>query len=729
MWDKANRKVYESLRASAGDNKGRKLSVQLVNDGVIEDLSGASLSLFWETKDKAYKGLDAFTAVDATKGEFEICYTTGMLSNEGTLNANLVLVDTSGRVVSEPFTITVFKGIDDDAIQSSDSFTALTEALAQVGTINNKADRDELLALESTFEQNNVSINQQLQQTEQNLTAQLQQTTETLAGIDRTFGDITFATFSELQSAFPTGDMKRYIVAADGKWYWWNGTTWTAGQVAQAIGIADKTVSAEKLDFMRISTNLFDKRTIISDKVISATTGELIDSASKNCTSDFIPVEPNTIYTRYCLSPITRIGYYTKDKVFISQGSNNASTATPNNTYFVRLSFIEARADTTQFNKGSVLLPYEPYYKLLPEDMFPLESVSDGIKTEVSSGLAEQVETMKNELKAELTTGVRNRPYYFMPENITGFYKATTGTYNSFNTVQELNTAFTTLASEHSDYITQTLLGNDQSGTYPIYEFHLKPIGITSSKLTKTLPKIVIVCGQHGREKGSVFSLYHLTKELCENWTTNPLLEYLRWNVELVFIPLANPWAFQNGDGRRNSRDVDINRNYSYDWTQGTIGDVTYGGSEPFSEVETQYVKQVIDRNLDAIYFGDYHTNGSSGASYNTLMWHSQIQGELENESVQIASKYLIEKATREFIKSYNLPDDEGFFGYVSHPVNHSGMAKAYAASKGIPSNTFESFRKFPTETDFYSSDTVKATTEYVGNWLLTLIKQFREVY
>lgn len=168
-WDKANRKVYEPLRVSAGDNKGRKLSVQVVNGGVIEDLSGASLSLFWETKDKAHKGLDAFSAVNATKGEFEIYYTTGMLSNEGTLNANLVLVDTSGRVVSEPFTITVFKGIDDDAIQSSDSFTALTEALAQVGTINNKADRAELLALESKFEQNKVSVERQLQQNEKEI--------------------------------------------------------------------------------------------------------------------------------------------------------------------------------------------------------------------------------------------------------------------------------------------------------------------------------------------------------------------------------------------------------------------------------------------------------------------------------------------------------------------------------------------------------------------------------
>ena len=174
-WDKANRKVYESLRVSAGDNKGRKLSVQLVNDGVIEDLSGASLSLFWETKDKAHNGLDAFETVDAAKGEFEIYYKTGMLSNEGALNANLVLVDTNGRVVSEPFTITVFKGIDDDAIQSSDSFTALTQALIDINDLEqNYAPRL------STLEQNDVSLSQQLQQTEQELTTQLSATKEGL---------------------------------------------------------------------------------------------------------------------------------------------------------------------------------------------------------------------------------------------------------------------------------------------------------------------------------------------------------------------------------------------------------------------------------------------------------------------------------------------------------------------------------------------------------------------
>lgn len=264
-WDKANRKIYESLRVSAGDNEGRKLSVQLVNDGVIEDLSGASLSLFWETRDKANKGLDAFTALDATKGEFEIYYTTGMLSNEGNLNANLVLVDASGRIVSEPFKITVFKGIDDDAIQSSDSFTALTEALIDINDLEqNYAPRL------STLEQNDVSFSQQLQQT-----------TTVLEGIDKTFSDITFATPADLQSAYPDGDTKRYIVASDGKWYWYNGTAWIAGQVAQAVGIPDESVGNKKLKIseLEVGSQPFDIEVSAKPFVnlaVSTTTGELI---------------------------------------------------------------------------------------------------------------------------------------------------------------------------------------------------------------------------------------------------------------------------------------------------------------------------------------------------------------------------------------------------------------------------------------------------------------------
>lgn len=56
-----------------------------------------------------------------------------------------------------------------------------------------------------------------------------------------------YATLSALQTAFPTGDGKNiYLVTADGKWYYWNATAWTAGGVYQ--GIALSSGDKEKVD-------------------------------------------------------------------------------------------------------------------------------------------------------------------------------------------------------------------------------------------------------------------------------------------------------------------------------------------------------------------------------------------------------------------------------------------------------------------------------------------------
>ncbi len=134
-WDKATSRIYSPVTANASDENGRKLVVQIVNGGQVEDLTGATLHLYWETRDKAHDGLDVFKAVDLKKGEFELSYTTGMLSNQGVLNANLVLIDTVGRVVSERFKITVTEGIDNDAIQSENSFSSLTQALIDVSNL------------------------------------------------------------------------------------------------------------------------------------------------------------------------------------------------------------------------------------------------------------------------------------------------------------------------------------------------------------------------------------------------------------------------------------------------------------------------------------------------------------------------------------------------------------------------------------------------------------------
>lgn len=133
VWDKASLKLYAAIRASSSDENGRKLVVQVINKGVTENLENTSLSLYWEQGET--KGLDSFNLIDAKNGIFEIYYTTEMLSHIGQLKAYLYLIDAVGAVTSEPFGLTVFKGIDTDAIQSDNSISTLTQAIIDVNNL------------------------------------------------------------------------------------------------------------------------------------------------------------------------------------------------------------------------------------------------------------------------------------------------------------------------------------------------------------------------------------------------------------------------------------------------------------------------------------------------------------------------------------------------------------------------------------------------------------------
>ena len=139
LWDRAGKKLFEKPEARTG----RIMRVQVTNRGVVEDLTGYTLNLGWtSTKDETKIGLDAFEAADITKGIFELEYTSGMLTNIGTLKATLQLVPVAGNTVeSDNFVITVTKSaVDAAAVQSETSFTALASALVSVNDWNARID-------------------------------------------------------------------------------------------------------------------------------------------------------------------------------------------------------------------------------------------------------------------------------------------------------------------------------------------------------------------------------------------------------------------------------------------------------------------------------------------------------------------------------------------------------------------------------------------------------------
>lgn len=136
VWSHATNQIYKKLRVASSDDKGRKLVVQVVDNHVLQNTSGVELRLYWEYKDK--NGFNDFELIDADKGIYEIYFSRGMLKNIGLHKAWLHTTDTTGSVTSESFGVQVFPGIDLEAVESTDEFSALNSALARVVAIESQ---------------------------------------------------------------------------------------------------------------------------------------------------------------------------------------------------------------------------------------------------------------------------------------------------------------------------------------------------------------------------------------------------------------------------------------------------------------------------------------------------------------------------------------------------------------------------------------------------------------
>jgi hypothetical protein len=130
-----------------------------------------------------------------------------------------------------------------------------------------------------------------------------------------------------------------------------------------------------------------------------------------------------------------------------------------------------------------------------------------------------------------------------------------------------------------------------------------------------------IIGGLHG---GYEWNTTTLMSRTLEHFTATP--ELIPDDVTLYVIPLANPDGAAAGTdrvyGRMNGNGVDLNRNWDYHWqmtaTHGTRP--VYAGAAPFSEPETQALRDFIEeREISTAIF--YHSAGAviySGAGITT---------------------------------------------------------------------------------------------------------------
>lgn len=270
--------------SSEGDISGRTLTVQITENGVPAEITGAILRLVWTNKTTGLTGIDDFTEVDASNGIFTIDYP--QFNTRGTVEMAIQIYFQGNVTTVRKFEMTVqpINGNFRKIIESQE-FSALTQALNQAKK----------------------------------------------AGPIDVIGSL-----SELNTKYPNGaDGTVLVLNADGSYHSWlyKDNAWADLGTYQEKGIGDdsistpkiqkKAVTSTKTSFLENDTteNLFDGNYIEGFAIIGPdSNGKMsyIERAGSKIAK--IPITPNTLY-RVRREVPSRFNYATSTKEMVA-GTN-----------------------------------------------------------------------------------------------------------------------------------------------------------------------------------------------------------------------------------------------------------------------------------------------------------------------------------------------------------------------------------------------------------------------
>ena len=199
-----------------------------------------------------------------------------------------------------------------------------------------------------------------------------------------------------------------------------------------------------------------------------------------------------------------------------------------------------------------------------------------------------------------------------------------------YHTYDEMRAKLELLATTYPGLTRLDTLGTSIEGRY------LLAIKISDNvALDEDEPEVLLMGCHHARELMTIEICLHVAEHLLSNYGTDPTATQLVDGREIWIAPMINPDGHvyvQNNHTddwwnwwRKNRRDngdgtfgVDLNRNYGYMWgydnvgSSGTTSNDLYRGSAPFSEPETQAVRDFC--------IGREFTVGISYHSYGELI-------------------------------------------------------------------------------------------------------------
>lgn len=186
---------------------------------------------------------------------------------------------------------------------------------------------------------------------------------------------------------------------------------------------------------------------------------------------------------------------------------------------------------------------------------------------------------------------------------------------------EQVNTYLNTLVALRPDLASIVVVGTSLQGR-PMTAIRISSPGTGPGGSAK--PAIFYHGGIHAREWITVPTVLWAADRLVRDYDTNAEIRALVDRCEFFLLPVMNPdgyihsWDVErlwrknrrpNGDG---SIGVDLNRNFGFGWggdgASSVPNDLTYRGPAPFSEPETQAIRNFIMARPNIVAYNDVHS-------------------------------------------------------------------------------------------------------------------------
>ena len=292
--DKANDNFIQRQFVSQGDYKGRTLTVQVTDNGLIGQVPGLMLNLRWQNQASGLADLSAFECIDVENSIFRIEYPVSMMT-PGKVVANIQVIQNGQVTHLKPFEMTVQTLAGEmSGIVSQAEYGALVAVLADankfrtdISVLNNeKANKTDLMEIDR-----NLSDLESEKADKETLNSMINELNSRINNIPKGNPSGTFATLAALKAKYPSGNGNIYVVSADNKWYYWSGSTWTAGGPYQPAELPDEGIGLTKLD---AGVSKYGNGTALSwiFGTINTTTGQIFPASALG------PTEYNRMYSQ-----------------------------------------------------------------------------------------------------------------------------------------------------------------------------------------------------------------------------------------------------------------------------------------------------------------------------------------------------------------------------------------------------------------------------------------------